>query len=184
MNRIGRALIIWLCLAVLAPAFAKETPEAVYRRFEAAVKAQGMSAIADYLHPDELARFKGMVEPALTDPALQSEGDRKMMQALFGPDATPAAIKAMPPRDFVLAVMRMVDRRTRHAGVTLGRGEVLGAVPEKDLVHLVVRMSGGAAEVQITQLEVVSLKQHGETWRLMLSGKIEGFAEALRNRKK
>ena len=143
-----------------------------------------MAAIADYLHPDELARFKRMVEPAFTEVGVQSEGDRKLAQALFGADASPASIKAMPPRDFVLAVMRLVDRRTRNAGVTLGHGDVLGAVRENDLVHLVVRMSGGAAEVQITQLEVVSLKQFQDTWRLMLSGKIEGFAEALRNRKK
>jgi hypothetical protein len=37
-------------------------------------------------------------------------------------------------------------------------------------------------DMQLTQLEVMSLKPYQDTWKLLLSGKIEGFAQALRSR--
>jgi hypothetical protein len=55
-------------------------------------------------------------------------------------------------------------------------------VREGDTVHLVTRNSTGAAGVQVTKLEVMSLKPYQDTWKLMLSGKMEGFAQALNNR--
>jgi hypothetical protein len=63
--------------------------------------------------------------------------------------------------------------------VTFGVSEILGTVREKEMVHVVTRVVAGVKEVRMNKLTVVSTKQFGKEWKLMLSGELEGLATAI-----
>jgi hypothetical protein len=169
------AIAIVACLA--NPVFAQSSPEAVAVAYVAAIKSDGFAAAADYIHPDELERFKGMLAPLLAD--AKSPSAQSLAKAVFGPQATVESAAALDPLSFMRGFMDFVDGQLKGVDMTFGDVQILGAVPEKEAVHLVERNTVGAAGVQVTQLEVMSLKPYQDTWRLLLSGQMEGLAQAL-----
>jgi hypothetical protein len=175
------ALLVMVVLAGLAsPVLAQSTPQSVAEAYVAAIRADGMSAAAEYIHPDELRRFKDMLSPLIADPT--SPTALGFVQTVFGPKATVESVAALDPLSFMRGFMGFVDSQLKAVNMSIGNLQVLGAVPEGEIVHLVTRGSAGAMDMQLTQLEVMSLKPHQDTWKLLLSGKIEGFAQALRSR--
>jgi hypothetical protein len=78
--------------------------------------------------------------------------------------------------------MGFLDGQLKAVNTTIGDVQILGAVREGETVHLVTRSSAGAAGIELTQLEVISLKPYEDTWRLLLSGQIEGLAKALNSK--
>lgn len=62
------------------------------------------------------------------------------------------------------------------------RFELIGSVPEGEVVHVLGRLHSDMAELRMHQLEVISVKRHGGEWRSLLSGDIEGIAEAISKR--
>lgn len=159
-------------------AFAAETPEQVCALYLAAIKQRGMVAVPEFIHPDELARFKTMLAPVFEGGDAAERED--LLRGFFGESATRESVAAMTPADFARAVMAVLDAQLKTMNVSFGNADVLGAVKEGEIVHLVTRATVGAGELKVTQLEVVSLKPSGDTWRLLLSGQIEGMAQALK----
>ena len=159
---------------------AQPSPEAVAEAYVTTIRMRGLPAAVDYIHPDELARFKEMLSPLLTHadaPAAQG-----LVQAVFGPMTSVEAVARMDPPSFMRGFMGFLDAQMKALGTTIGDIRIIGAVREGDTVHLVTRSSTGAAGLQLTKLEVMSLKPYQDTWKLMLSGEMEGFAQALNNR--
>jgi hypothetical protein len=172
------ALLLSVALAAVPlRAVAQSSPEAVAVAYVAAIKSGGFSASADFIHPDELQRFKSMFAPLLADP--KSPAAQGFAQAMFGPQATAESVAALDPLSFMRGVMSFLEDQMQGFDMTIGDVQVLGAVPENDTVHLVTRNTAGAAGVQLTQLEVMSLKPYQNTWKLLLSGQLEGLAQAL-----
>lgn len=157
---------------------AADTPEQVYQQYFTTIKQQGVVAATDFIHPDELARFKQMLSPIF------EVGDQKtkdgLAQAVFGKTATPASVQTMSPADFLRGFMRLSDQENKSKQISLGDTKVIGSVKEGDIVHLVTRHSAGTAGVSMTELEVVSMKPYGNSWKLLMSGKLEGIGQAIK----
>lgn len=172
------ALLLSVALAAVPlRAVAQSSPEAVAVAYVAAIKNGGLSASADFIHPDELQRFKNMFSPLFSDP--NSPAAQGFAQAMFGPQATAESVAALDPLSFMRGVMSFLDNQMKTVDMTFGDVQILGAVPENETVHLVTRNTAGAAGVQLTQLEVMSFKPYQDTWKLLLSGQLEGLAQAL-----
>lgn len=173
----GMALLLAVVLPVSANA--AETPEAYVARSVDAVQEEGMGAIAQFMHPDELVRFKAMIVPLF---AVQEDpGAEAFAHNLFGPQATAESIAAMPAVDFMRVFLdRMFAQATGGAALRVGDPQILGSVREGDVVHVVLRSSAGVKEVTVTKVQVTSVKSDGDGWGLMLTGDMEGLAEGLR----
>jgi hypothetical protein len=90
----GVALFTIVALIGLAePVFAQSSPEAVAEAYVGAIKTNGVTAAADFIHPDELQRFKAMLSPLLAD--VESPAAQGIVQAVFGPQSTVESVAAL-----------------------------------------------------------------------------------------
>lgn len=169
-------LMLGLTFGFRAGAASNETPEQVADAYLQAIRTEGLAAVPDYIHPDELERFRGMLLPVL---AGDSPATEAMREAFFGEKTTLASVQGMDAKAFMQGFMRFAQRQMAAMDVSIGQSETLGSVREGEVVHLVTRNTVGAGPIQLTQMEVISLKPYQGGWRLLLSGKMEGLAQAL-----
>lgn len=159
--------------------FAAETPEQVESQYIDALRLKGFAAVPEYIHPDELIRFREMLLPLLL-------GDQPLAQTLrtsfFGPSATAESVQTLSPNEFMRGFMGLAQQQIKGMNLMVGKSDILGSVKEGEVIHLVTRNTAGAGSVQVTQLEIISLKPYRDTWRLLLSGKIEGLAQAIKSK--
>lgn len=167
------ALILWSSASA-----ASSTPQDAVRAYIADLQSNGLSSIPNHVHPAELDRFKSMLLPLFIQNA--ADQPNELRAAIFGPSATDASVVAMPARDFMRSFLSLVAKRPAMASLQIQSPEIVGSVPEGDIVHVISRTRVGSGEVSVTQMEVISLKQDGDAWRLMLSEDIEGMAQALK----
>jgi hypothetical protein len=173
--------------ALLALSFATivnaqlQKPEEAVREYFLALKARGLSEVADYMHPSELTRFKDLALPIFQAEA--EAGQALLREATFGKGSSLDDVRKSDPRTFMANFMKLIGA---SAGIqpTFDAVEVLGALPEGQLMHVVTRTKVSSPPVSVTAMEVVSLKVHDGRWMLMLSGKLEGIAQALAARAK
>ncbi|GAB2524018.1 hypothetical protein [Lysobacter humi (ex Lee et al. 2017)] len=169
-----------LALALLGPIgklLAAESPEDVERQYVEAVRSKGLTAVPEFIHPDELERFREMLLPVLGD---DLPVGKNLRAAFFGPSATAESVRTLDGPEFMRGFMGFVAGQMKTMDLTIGKPEILGSVKEGEVVHLVTRNTAGAGALQLTQLEVVSLKPYKGSWRLLLSGKLDGMAQALK----
>lgn len=158
---------------------AYETPEQVAQAYVDAIRSKGMTAVPAFMHPEELERFRQMLVPVLvSDTPIAAN----LRTALFGPGSTAGSVQSMDSEQFMGGVKAFAQEQMNAMNVNVGRSSILGIVKEGDVVHLVTRNTVGAGPLQLTQLEVVSLQPYRDSWRLLLSGKLEGMARALEAR--
>jgi hypothetical protein len=153
------------------------SPEWVAREYLTAVRKRGFSAEAEFLHPEEIARFKSLLVPVFE--AESEVGGRALMNATFGRDARMSEIRSADPADFLRRFSRIMAVRLPDQPTDYDRLWVLGSVKEKERVHVLVRLSSAAQADTGERLEVVSLLPLAEGWKLMLSPKLESAARAM-----
>jgi hypothetical protein len=169
---------LWLSLlAVCLPVYAADlkpadAPETVLRESYRRMQANDWIAAADTFDPAALKQFRDMLAPIL------DAGDGAgMLTAFFGPEQTPDSLKTMSDQAFFAG---LISSMMRTSGGTLEGQDVVGGVAEGPArMHMVVRTKAAAMGITITQMEVVTLNKTAEGWRLALSGKMEGMAQAL-----
>lgn len=175
------AAVAVLLLAGMMPALAKdaETAEAFVARSGKAVQEKGPGAVADFMHPDELARFKSMMAPMLT----MAEGIQAdlMARAMFGPTATGESVAKLSPADFMRTLLGSTIMGRPGMTVKVGETHVLGSVKEGDTVHVVTRSSATVDEISLTSTEVVSVRSYGDGWGMLLNGDLEGMGQMMRS---
>ncbi len=93
-----------------------DTPEAVERAYSEAVRSEGITAIPDYIHPDELERFQKMLVPVFAGDTPRA---KNLRGAFFGGSATPDSIKATSPKEFLRAFMEFVEGPMRAPSVNI-----------------------------------------------------------------
>ena len=180
-SRMSRWIVLGLLVYVSAGAARASEPaasEQLVRSYYEQLAAGDYGAYADVVHPDEAARFKGMLIEVFR--MAEEEGDRGLMDATFGPEATLEDAEKSTPTEFIRAFMRLASAMI--GGVEFLGVEVLGSVPEGELRHVVVRTRMKAEGIEITQMEVVSTKPYQGEPRLMLTGNWEGLGTAMRAR--
>ncbi|MGH8062053.1 MAG: hypothetical protein ACREO7_08575 [Pseudoxanthomonas sp.] len=179
MQKIRPLLFIFaLLLFTSVPAIAADTPEQICEQYLAAIKQRGMVAVPDFIHPEELERFKDMLMPLFEESGPPNR--EELIRGFFGEEATLESVAVMAPDDFMRAFMGIADVQMKKLNISIGKTEILGSVKEGTTVHLITRATAGTGDFKLTQLEVASLKPSGDTWRLLLSGRLEGMAQALK----
>lgn len=176
-----------LCAALFAaasvPAAAGESPEAFMQRYVDAIRSDGVSAAADFVHPDEAERFRAMLAPLFA--AMPEPQADAMAQTFFGGKADAAKVAAMPAGDFMRAFLRFVEQQAMGAGpgkggIEIRQFDMLGSVPEGDVRHFVTRGTVAAGPITMTKMEVVSIRPDGDGWGMLLSGELDGMAQAIK----
>jgi hypothetical protein len=156
------------------------SPEWVAREYLMAVRERGFSAEADFLHPDQMERFKAILIPVFA--AESQDGGRALMNATFGRDARMTEVRVADPADFLRRFARVMAVRVPDQPTDFDRLSVLGSVKEGERVHVLTRLSTGSGKSAKERLEVVSLAPSERGWKLMLSPKLEAAVRAMDRR--
>jgi hypothetical protein len=164
--------VSWLCSAT---ALAQGTPEEVARQQFAAIQAEGIGAVVDYLHPDALAEFKGIVLPVF-----ELAGSDEIRSYVFGGPTTLQEIRAMDPSEVMRAFLGSFGEQFEDLQVSFDEIEIVGVVPEGERRHVLARMTVSTPDFTIKEYEVLSLKPFEDTWRLELSSEMQSMASAFR----
>lgn len=178
----GRPLVFVLVM-MLAPtaAFAQGAvdttkPEAVAAELYTRLKASDWKGAAALFDDGALKSFRGMLQP-IADAA--SASDQGGSAALFG-EIKPEALKQASDAEFFAMFMGNMMSRLSSLGGGLGPSQVIGSVAEgEDLRHVVTRTNAKAMGISVTKMEVVSMRRHGDAWKVLLNGEMEGMAKAI-----
>jgi hypothetical protein len=152
----------------------------VVREYLEAIRAEGFSAQARFLHPEELVRFQQILMPVYE--ANEAAGSRVLLNATFGREASLLDARLADPADFMRRFARVMAVRMPDQPVGFEELEVLGMVEEGPRMHVLVRLRTGSEEAAFESLEVVSLLPDGEAWRVMLSPELEAAARSMDTR--
>ncbi len=173
-----RHLLLTTVLVALSPlSQAADTPEALAAEYFEVIQAEGLSASTQFMHPDALAEFKGILMPVYD--AEHIVGGSELLQVTF-PGTSYDALKTMSPKSFMDGFMNLVLAQTGDAPIRFDNLDVIGTVAEGDARHVLTRMTVGAGELSLTQFEVLSFVPYEDSWRLQLNGDMKGLAVALR----
>lgn len=159
-------MVLAICIVSCSSMAAAQTPpspEQVCAQYLNAVKNKGIAAGAAFLHPDALAHFKKMMLATLS--AQKPEQRDYMLRYLFGAKATIKTVQAMPPQAFMQRYLRAATSSSQ-LGKPL-RFNILGTVPEKNLVHVLVRIYTQNKQAVRTKIIPITLKPYQDTWRLI-----------------
>jgi hypothetical protein len=172
-------LTVAVLALALAPAFALaegQSPEEVARVGLDLVSKRDWPAYAHLMHPEALRSMKQMFRPIV-----EADTKGEAAQGLFGVAGIGDYDAASDSALFCsLMVNLMKIAPTMVEAVKNAQYTVIGSVPEgQDLVHVVYRVRTAAEDVQVTKVSAISLRRHGETWRFLLSGNMEGLVSAL-----
>ena len=174
------AILIVAALALaLAPAIALaegQSPEDVARVGLDLVSKRDWPAYTHLMHPEALRSMRQMFRPIIV-----ADDTGEAAQGLFGVAGIKGYDAASDSALFCsLMVNLMKIAPAMVEAVKNAEYTVIGSVPEgKDLVHVVYRVHTAAEEVQVTKVSAISLRRHGESWRFLLSGNMEGLVSAL-----
>jgi hypothetical protein len=148
----------------------------VAREFQSALRAMAWRAVAQRLHPEALSAFHERVSILV-----ESDTTRDPLEALY-PDRGLEAFRARTPREVFLRAVEVLTQMGPglvHA-LVFRDVEILGSVPEPpDLAHVVYRsqehLSGAVPE-----LRVMTMKEVGESWKVLESPEVEVIFQAFR----
>lgn len=179
------AVVLWLLLFVSTaqlrgqdppPVASPPAPDSVAREFQSALRAMAWRAVVQRLHPEALSAFHERVSILV-----ESDTTRDPLEALY-PDGGLEAYRARSPRDVFLRAMEVLTQLGPglvHA-LVFRDVEILGSVSEPpDLAHVVYRsqehLSGAVPE-----LRVMTMKEVGESWKVLESPEVEVIFQAFR----
>jgi hypothetical protein len=180
-------LFVLLFLLSFAVAFAQAaeprpaaSPESVVKSYLEALKSGEYLAVAEMMHPEALEKFRGMLLPIAEEAAGANKEESFLV--LFRGVADVAALKKLSPAEFFAAFFGGVTDANPVLKDALASGSMnpIGSVPEGDMLHMVCRTSVSVEGLSLTKMEVISLRQSQGNWRVLLSGEMEGIAQALR----
>jgi hypothetical protein len=156
------------------------SPEWVAREYLTAVRERGFAAEADFMHPDEMARFKSILIPVFA--AETDAGGRALINATFGRNARMTEVRLADPAQFLRRFARVMSVRMPDQPTNFDQLLVLGSVKEDEQVHVLVRLGSRATSAAEERLEVVSLLPFEGGWKLMLAPKLEAAVRAMDRR--
>ena len=156
---------------------AEEQPIQVANRYVNAMKAGDYQTMADLMHPEALSQLRNLFEPLFQSPAGPA-----LARELLGVSSAAAAAE-LPDEDYFAGLMRFVISQQPGFDEALSTAavETIGQVQEgADTVHVVYRMQLTVEGINLTQMDVFSMKRLDGTWRGLLKGDLTNLAAALR----
>ena len=181
------ALTVGLALAAFAqaqPAQALDSPEAAAKAYFAAMQAGDWDKCANLLHPDALGSMKRTFATIINSDV--SGGAAKTIFGLKSNEEFASLSGAtIFERLMNFMVSAVPDMKTALAA---SKTTVLGKVTEgADQVHVVYRTQIKMSGVEVSEVELMSFKKQGTTWRGLLTADMEEMvnklAEGLSGRK-
>lgn len=174
---VARFIFTVLVMLLATGAQAEGRPEDAAARYLEAVRDRGFVAGADFLHPDEMARFQQLLLPVLESE--QAAGGRALLNATFGREATLLSARLADPADFLRRFARVMAVRAPDQPTGFDQLQILGTIPEGETVHALARLRTALPDGASERLVVVSLRPFESGWRVMLSPEIEQAARAM-----
>jgi hypothetical protein len=158
---------------------ALETPEQVARQLLGAIRDTNWVRAASLMHPSALAQFHDLFRPVLQCDNPAAVQARK---EVFG---VGSAVEAARMSDTALMASLLRFGTTREQGVAAmlrtAQLNVIGHVAEGvDTVHVLARISLLVESMPFSQVEVISFRRYGSTWRSMLKADISAMGTMLR----
>lgn len=183
MKQFVYVLIMALPLAAFSASADQPSPEKLVSLYYQKMGQRDMTALADYMHTGELAKFKKMMLPVF-EAGFATGEDPGILKAFTQGD-TLKEIQAYSPKKFfsrflnwVMIIKPGMDEILKQSTIK-PIGHVQEDTPDGEVKHVVFRMTSRVEGMTISKLSVMSLKQDGEAWKLLLTGEIEGMAQAL-----
>lgn len=171
-------LTVAVLLTGLADARAQvDDPATVAQEYFRLMQTEGVASVVKVMHPDALADFKSMILPIVS--ADDDSGANGLRLMLFG-EKTAAEVAELPAADFMAGMMTLTMSTLGDSEVSFDKMDVIGVLPEDDVRHVLVRQTITLGDLSQTKLEVLSMAPHEGTWRMLLSGEMQGVADALR----
>lgn len=178
------AMVVGLAISALAQTQSPETPEAVAKAYFAAMQASDWDKCADLLHPEALGSMKRTFAKIIN--ADVSGGAAKTIFGL----KTNEEFASLSGATIFERLMNFMSGASPEMKTVLAASKttVLGKVTEGiDLVHVVYRTQIKMSGAEISEVELMSFKKHGTTWRGLLTADMEemvtNLAEGLSGKK-
>ncbi|MGH9768168.1 MAG: hypothetical protein ACREAB_12090 [Blastocatellia bacterium] len=158
----------------------QDTPESVAKAYFAAMKSGDWAKCASLMHPDALASMKRTFAAVVT-----ADKTGEAAKGIFGlkskAEYAQLSEEAVFERLMGFITGALPDMKTALAAST---STVLGRVDENpDLAHIVYRTQIKLAGAEVSEVEMISFKKHGATWRALLTSDMEEmltkFAEGM-----
>jgi len=173
------ALTIGLALAAFAqaqPSQALDSPEAAAKAYFAAMQAGDWDKCANLLHPDALGSMKRtfatIINADVSGGAAKTIFGLKSSEEFAGLSAATIFERLM---NFMVGAVP--DMKT---ALVSSKTTVLGKVTEgADLVHVVYRTQIKMSGVEVSEVELMSFKKQGTTWRGLLTADMEEMVTKL-----
>jgi hypothetical protein len=159
-------------------AHAQQSPEQVSEAYFQAMQSEGLLATSRFMHPSALAEFKSMVMPVYD--AEHASGGRQLLDLTFSPDVDYEALQTMDPMEFLNGFMGVVTAQNGNMPLQFDDLQILGTIEEGEARHVLTRITVGAGDLALSQIEVLSFLPYEDTWLLQLNMDLKGLATAMR----
>jgi len=151
-------------------------PVAAFDAYMVTMQTSDWEGSAALMHPDALAE---MHEAFVGLARVDTSGE--VAQVFFGLETAEQVEALTPPQVFASLMEGMValkpgmDQMFRDSTY-----QVIGTVPEGDVVHVLYRLEMHSNGGRISKLAVSPFRQHDGEWMALLTGELEGLLQALK----
>ena len=188
IRRILSSTLLTLTLALASSIAAAEeaaapvpsTPAEVAHHYFELLHAQEWIAAAGLFDADSLAEFRELMK-WINDPEWGGELDG-LRATFFGPEADSESVATLSDEEYFAQFFQgIMQQIAALGGFDFKKLEVLGSLPEgDDVVHVVTRNQLAMGEIEMEAMEVLSLRQTEQGWKILLSGKLKGLPQQLK----
>lgn len=143
------------------------------------LKNKNFDATTSYFESSQLTEFRKTMS---FYKELPNEVQSQMLHHFFGPEATVETVEQLTDSEFFTSfIVVTFQQLDAVGGLNFEKMEILGQVDEgKDVTHVLTRNKVTAGEVNIEQMEVISLKKINGDWKVLMSGKVKGIPNQIR----
>jgi hypothetical protein len=164
---------------------ADTTPEEIVVSYFRSIQQGDMKSLAANMYPDELAKFRDTMLPVMEKGIRQAEENTDDEDGLamiaFSSGDDIETIKSESAETFFTRFMNWVMTINPEMKLSLegAKVEPVGHVDEGELTHVVYRMHVEMLGTMVSQISAITLKKYNDTWKLMLTGEMEGMSKML-----
>ena len=155
--------------------------EQVVDQYIAAMTGGDLETCASLMHPDALKGLQEILLP-IVDMAKQA-GRKEQFFTLFADVDSANALRALSQEAFFVSFLKgsLFSQPEIFEAMKNMQYTIIGTAPEGDgVVHVLYRLKMSMMGTDVEELETISLKQSGDSWRLLLSGDIKNTAEKIK----
>jgi hypothetical protein len=151
---------------------AQETPESVAKAYFAAMRAADWAKCASLTHPDALASVKsGLAMVVNADKS--GDAAKTIFKLKSAAEYSQLSDAAVFERLMDFVTTSNPDMKTILASAT---NTILGKVDESpDLAHIVFRSRTKVGADEVNEVDLMSFKKQGSTWRALLTSDMEAM---------